>query len=169
MNKIKVKITLNCKSLIFNPMSLEQQINSDIKTAMLAKDQSTLRGLRAIKAAILLAKTEKGAGSEISAETEIAVLTKMVKQRRDSMAIYEQQGRQDLATVEAEEVAVIERYLPKQLTAEELKTELLSIIAQTGAQSPADMGKVMGVATKQLTGKADGRAIAAMVKELLQK
>ncbi|OWY23339.1 glutamyl-tRNA amidotransferase [Sphingobacteriales bacterium UPWRP_1] len=150
-------------------MSLEQQINADIKTAMLAKDQATLRGLRAIKAAILLAKTEKGAAQEMSADAEIAVLTKLVKQRRDSMTIYEQQGRQDLAQVEAEEIEVIERYLPKQLTAEELKSALLHIIEQTGAKSAAEMGKVMGAATKQLAGKADGRAIAAMVKELLQK
>lgn len=135
---------------------------------MLGKDQTTLRGLRAIKAAILLAKTEKGAGSELSKEAEIALLTRLVKQRRDSIAIYQTQNRPDLALIETDEVAVIERYLPKQLNEQELKNELLSIIQDTGAKSAADMGKVMGLATKQLAGKADGRAIAAMVKELLQ-
>ncbi|QQS30577.1 MAG: GatB/YqeY domain-containing protein [Sphingobacteriales bacterium] len=149
-------------------MSLEQQINNDIKAAMLAKDQATLRGLRGIKAAILLAKTEKGAPVEMTAETEMAVLNKLVKQRRDSLTIYQQQNRDDLAQIEAEEIAVIERYLPKQLSAEELKAALQTIIEQIGAKSPADMGKVMGLATKQLAGKADGRAISAMVKELLQ-
>lgn len=135
---------------------------------MLGKDQISLRGLRAIKAAILLAKTEKGAGTELSKETEIALLTRLVKQRRDSIAIYEVQNRPDLALIETDEVAVIERYLPKQLNEQELKNKLLSIIEKTGAKSAADMGKVMGLATKQLAGKADGRAIAAMVKELLQ-
>ncbi len=149
-------------------MSLELQINNDIKTAMLAKDQATLRGLRGIKAAILIAKTEKGASSEMSPETELAVLTKLGKQRRDSLLIYQQQNREDLAQIEAEEIAVIERYLPKQLSSDELKAVLQEIIEQLGAKSPADMGKVMGAANKQLAGKADGRAISAMVKELLQ-
>ncbi len=149
-------------------MSLELQINNDIKTAMLAKDQATLRGLRGIKAAILLAKTEKGAILEMSPEIELAILTKLVKQRRDSLLIYQQQNREDLAQIEAEEIAVIERYLPKQLSSDELKAVLQGIIEQVGAKSPADMGKVMGAANKQLAGKADGRAISAMVKELLQ-
>lgn len=149
-------------------MSLELQINADIKTAMLAKDQVTLRGLRGIKAAILLAKTEKGASADLTPETELAVLTKLAKQRRDSLEIYRQQGRDDLAQIEAEEIAVIERYLPKQLTPDELRAALQSIIERIGAKSPAQMGMVMGAATKELAGKADGKAVAAMVKELLQ-
>lgn len=149
-------------------MSLELQINADIKTAMLAKDQVTLRGLRGIKAAILLAKTEKGASADLTPETELAVLTKLAKQRRDSLEIYRQQGRDDLAQIEAEEIAVIKRYLPKQLTPDELRAALQSIIERIGAKSPAQMGMVMGAATKELAGKADGKAVAAMVKELLQ-
>lgn len=150
-------------------MSLEQQIMAEMKEAMKAKNEGVLRGLRAIKAEIIKAKTEPGAGGEINAEKEISLLQKMMKQRRDSLDIYQQQNRADLAQKEQEEMAVIERFLPKQLSADELKAELQTIISETGAASPADMGKVMGVATKKLAGKADGKAISAMVKELLAK
>lgn len=136
---------------------------------MKAKDEATLRGLRAIKAEIIKAKTEPGAGGEVSAEKEISLLQKMVKQRRDSLDIYQQQNRADLAQKEEEEIRVIEKFLPQQLSPEELKAALQQIIAETGAASPADMGKVMGVATKQLAGKADGKSISAAVKELLAK
>jgi uncharacterized protein len=136
---------------------------------MKAKNEAVLRGLRAIKAEIIKAKTEPGAGGEINEEKELSVLQKMMKQRKDSLEIYQQQNRADLAQKEQEEIAVIERFLPKQLSAEELKAELQKIIAETGASSPADMGKVMGVATKQLAGKTDGKTISATVKELLAK
>lgn len=150
-------------------MSLEQKIQAELKTAMLAKDEKTVRSLRAIKAAIILAKTSEGAGGEIKEEDEIKLLQKLVKQRKDSLEIFTQQNRADLATKEQEEIEVIEKFLPKQLGAEELKVIIANIIAETGASSPADMGKVMGVATKQLAGKADGKAISALVKELLAK
>lgn len=150
-------------------MSLEQQVMAGMKEAMKSKDEATLRGLRAIKAEIIKAKTEPGAGGEISAEKELSVLQKMVKQRRDSLQIYQQQARPDLAQKEEEEIKVIEQFLPKQLTAEELKVALQQIIAEVGASSPADMGKVMGAATKSLAGKADGKTISATVKELLAK
>ena len=142
---------------------------AELKDAMKAKDEATLRGLRAIKAEIIKAKTEPGAGGEISEEKESSLLQKMMKQRKDSLEIYQQQNRADLAQKEQEEIAVIEKFLPKQLTADELKAELQKIIAETGASSPADMGKVMGLATKQLAGKADGKTISATVKELLAK
>lgn len=150
-------------------MSLEQQIMAEMKDAMKAKNEAVLRGLRAIKAEIIKAKTEPGAGGEISAEKELAMLQKMMKQRRDSLDIYQQQNRTDLAQKEQEEMEVIERFLPKQLSADELKAEVQTIISETGAASPADMGKVMGVATKKLAGKADGKTISALVKELLSK
>jgi uncharacterized protein YqeY len=150
-------------------MSLEQKITSELKAAMLAKDEKTLRSLRAIKAAILLAKTSEGAGGEIKEEDEIKLLQKLVKQRKDSLEIYEQQKRDDLAQKEREEIEVIEKFLPKQLSADEVKEILQKIVADTGASSPADMGKVMGVATKQLAGKADGKMIASLVKELLAR
>ncbi len=150
-------------------MSLEQKIQADLKTAMLAKDEKTVRSLRAIKAAIILAKTSEGAGGEIKEEDEIKLLQKLVKQRKDSLEIFQQQNRADLAQKEQEEIEVIEKFLPKQLSAEELRGIVAGIIAETGASSPADMGKVMGVATKQLAGKADGKAISALVKELLAK
>lgn len=150
-------------------MSLEQKIMAQLKTAMLAKDEKALRSLRAIKAAILLAKTSEGAGGELKEEDEIKMLQKLVKQRKDSLEIYQQQNRQDLAQKELEEIEVIEKFLPRQLSMDELKQELTGIIQQVGAASPADMGKVMGAATKKLGGKADGKAIAAMVKELLSK
>ena len=150
-------------------MSLEQKIMTELKAAMLAKNESALRSLRAIKAAILLAKTSEGASGEIKEEDETKLLQKLVKQRRDSLEIFQQQNRADLAQKEQEELDVIEKFLPKQMTPEELKEAVAGIIAATGASSPADMGKVMGAATKQLAGKADGKAISALVKELLAK
>jgi uncharacterized protein YqeY len=150
-------------------MSLEQKIMADLKTAMLAKDEKTMRSLRAVKAAILLAKTSEGAGGELKEEDEIKLLQKLVKSRKDSLEIFQQQNRTDLAQKEEEEIAVIEKFLPAQMSAEELKSVIAKIIADTGASSPADMGKVMGAATKQLAGKADGKAISAIVKELLAK
>ena len=150
-------------------MNLEQQIMAQMKDAMKAKDEAGLRGLRAIKAEIIKAKTEPGAGGEISAEKEVNMLQKMMKQRRDSLEIYQQQSRADLAIKEEEEIAIIEKFLPKQLNADELKSELQQIIIETGASSAADLGKVMGAATKRLAGKADGKTISATVKELLNK
>ena len=150
-------------------MNLEQKIMAELKTAMLAKDEAALRSLRAVKAAILLAKTSEGAGGELKAEDESKLLQKLVKQRKDSLEIFEQQKRDDLAKKEKEEIAVIEKFLPQQLSPEEIKAELVKIIADTGASSPADMGKVMGAATKQLSGRADGKTISALVKELLAK
>ena len=150
-------------------MSLEQKIMGDLKTAMLAKDEKALRSLRAIKAAILLAKTSEGAGGELKEDDEIKLLQKLVKQRKDSLEIYEQQNRADLAQKEKEEIEIIEKFLPKQLSADELRSEVAAIISEVGASSPADMGKAMGAATKKLAGKADGKAISALVKELLSK
>jgi uncharacterized protein len=150
-------------------MSLEQKIMAEMKDAMKSKNEAALRGLRAIKAEIIKAKTEPGANGEISSETEVKMLQKMVKQRKDSLEIYQQQNRQDLAQKEEEELAIIEKFLPAQLSGDELKKELEVIIAETGASSPADMGKVMGAATKKLAGRADGKAISAAVKELLAK
>lgn len=153
-------------------MSLEQKIMVELKTAMLAKDEKSLRSLRAVKAAILLAKTAEGAPmnrGELKEEDENKLLQKLVKQRKDSLEIYQQQNRKDLAQKEQEEIEVIEKFLPQQLSAEELKIVLTKIIAEVGASSPADMGKVMGAATKQLAGKADGKTISALVKELLNK
>ena len=150
-------------------MSLEQKIMTLMKEAMKSKNEAELRGLRAIKAEIIKAKTEPGAGGEVSAEKELSLLQKMMKQRKDSLEIYQQQNRADLAQKEEEEMAVIEKFLPKQLSAEELKAELQQVILETGASSPADMGKVMGAANKKLAGRADGKTISAMVKELLAK
>ncbi len=149
-------------------MNLEQQIMAQMKDAMKSKDEAGLRGLRAIKAAILIAKTS-GAGSELTADDEMKLLQKLVKQRKDSLEIFQQQNRTDLAKKEEEEIAIIEKFLPKQLDADELKTIIASIISEVGAVSAADMGKVMGVASKQLAGKADGKTISAVVKELLSK
>lgn len=147
-------------------MSLENTINEDLKTAMKAKDQVSLRGIRAIKSAILLYNTS-GAAGEMDTEKEIALLQKLVKQRQDSLDIYVKQGREDLASIEREEIEVIMRYLPKQLSEEELKTAVQAIIGRLGASSMKDMGKVMGEASKELAGKADGKAISAVVKALL--
>ena len=148
-------------------MQLEQQIMTEMKEAMKAKNEGVLRALRSIKAEIIKAKTEPGAGGVIDQATEQKFLQKMMKQRRDSLDIFEKQGRQDLAAKEKEEMAVIERFLPKQLDETELKEIVKKIITETGASSPADMGKVMGVASKQLAGLADGKTISTMVKELL--
>lgn len=151
-------------------MSLEQKVNTDLKAAMLAKDEAALRGLRAIKSAILLAKTAEGAGGgDLSEDAEIKLLQKLVKQRKDSLEIFQQQNREDLAKKEQEEISIIEKFLPKQMSPEELKAAISEIIASVGANSPADLGKVMGVASKQLAGKADGKTISALVKELLSK
>jgi len=150
-------------------MALEQQIMAEMKEAMKAKNESVLRGLRAIKAEIIKAKTEPGAGGEIDEATEQKFLQKMMKQRRDSLEIFEKQGRADLAVKEREEMEVIEKFLPKQLSEAEIKAALTAIITETGAASPADMGKVMGVASKQLAGLADGKTISNIVKELLSK
>ncbi|RYD58754.1 MAG: GatB/YqeY domain-containing protein [Sphingobacteriales bacterium] len=148
-------------------MSLEQKVMEDMKTAMRAKDEAGLRTLRAIKAAILIEKTSGNGSDAMSEADETKMLQKMAKQRRDSLEIFQQQNREDLAVKEREELEIIERFLPKQLSTEELQTELKAIIAQAGATSPADMGKVMGMASKQLAGKADGRAISENVKQLL--
>lgn len=148
-------------------MNLETTIMGEMKDAMKAKDEATLRALRAIKAEIIKAKTEPGAGGEIDEATEQKFLQKMVKQRKDSLDIFEKQGRVDLAIKEKEELAVIERFLPVQMNEDELKNAIKEIIKQTGASSAADMGKVMGVASKQLAGKADGKAISSIVKSLL--
>ncbi len=150
-------------------MNLETDVMNEMKTAMKAKDEAALRGLRAIKAEIIKAKTEPGANGQISEDTEVKLLQRLVKQRRDSLEIFTQQNRSDLATKEQEELTIIERFLPKPLSAGELKDAIAKVISETGAGSPADMGKVMGIAAKQLAGKADGKAIAAMVKELLAK
>ncbi len=148
-------------------MALEQQINQDIKAAMIAKDQAKLRGLRAIKAAILLAKTEKGGADEMSQDTEIKVLQKLVKQRKESAEIYQQQGREDLYQIEVEEQEVIEAYLPKQLDRAAIEEIVKGIINESGASSIKDMGKVMGLANQKLAGQADGRTISEVVKSLL--
>ena len=148
-------------------MSLEQKIMGDLKNAMLAKDEKALRSLRAIKAAILLAKTSEGSSGELKEDDEIKLLQKLVKQRKDSLDIYQQQNRTDLAQKEQEEIEIIEKFLPKQLSVDELKSEVAAIISEVGASSPADMGKVMGAATKKLAGKADGKTISTLVKELL--
>ena len=150
-------------------MNLEQKIMAEMKDAMKAKDEASLRGLRAIKAEIIKAKTEPGANGELSEDTENKMLQKMMKQRKDSLEIYRTQNRDDLAKKEEEEIAIIEKFLPKQMSEAELKEALKKIIEEVGASSPADMGKVMGVATKQLAGKADGKTISATVKELLSK
>lgn len=150
-------------------MALEQIVNDQIKTAMLAKDANKLRGLRAIKAAIIIAKTAEGAGGQLAEADETKLLQKLVKQRKDSLEIYQQQNRADLAQKEQEEIDVIEAFLPKQLSEEALKEALIKIIADTSATSPADMGKVMAAATKQLAGQADGKTISTMVKSLLAK
>jgi uncharacterized protein len=146
-------------------MNLETKIMADMKEAMKAKDEGTLRGLRAIKAAILLLKTS---GSEVTEDAELKMLQKMVKQRKDSLEIYQQQNRTDLAQKEEEEIKLIEKFLPQQMNEEELKLAIQKVIIDSGASSAADMGKVMGIATKQLAGKADGKAISALVKELLK-
>lgn len=148
-------------------MSLETQVMAEMKEAMKAKNEGALRGIRAIKAEIIKAKTEPGANGNISEEGELKLLQKMMKQRKDSFDIFTTQGRADLAAKEQEEMDVIEKFLPKQLTPEEIKAAVQQIISEVGASSLADLGKVMGVASKQLAGKADGKTISALVKELL--
>lgn len=148
-------------------MALQDTIDQAIKSAMLAKDNARLRGLRAIKAAILLAKTEKGPTEPLSEDVEIKVLQKLAKQRKESAEIYQQQNRDDLYQIEMEELAVIESFLPKQLSREEIEILVKQIIAETGASSPKDMGKVMGLANQQLAGKADGKTISEIARALL--
>ena len=148
-------------------MSLEDRINQDIKAAMMAKDKVRLEALRAVKSAILLAKTDGEHKDSLSVDIEMKILQKQVKQRKDAAEQYVQAGRKELAEKELAEASVIEEYLPKMLSADELKAELQKIIAEVGAKAPSDMGKVMGVASKALAGKAEGKAIADMVKQLL--
>jgi len=147
-------------------MSLEEKIMEDLKVAMKAQDKASMRGLRAVKSALLLLKTD-GSGKEITPEREIQLLQKLVKQRRESIAIFEKENRTDLAEVEKEEVAVIAKYLPEALSDEELEKFIQSLILSSGASSVKDMGKVIGLASKELAGKADGRAISDMVKKCL--
>lgn len=150
-------------------MALEEKIMAEMKEAMKSKNEGVLRSLRAIKAEIIKAKTDPGAGGVIDEATEQKFLQKMMKQRKDSFEIFQQQGRTDLAAKEKEEMDVIERFLPKQLDEAAIKEAVAKIITETGASSPADMGKVMGAASKQLAGQADGKTISAIVKELLSK
>lgn len=148
-------------------MSLEVQIMAEMKEAMKSKNEAALRGLRAIKAEIIKAKTEPGANGTLDEATELKFLQKMMKQRKDSLEIFEQQGRADLAAKEKEEMAIIEKFLPKQLSEAEIKATLHEIIVEVGATSAADMGKVMGVASKKMAGKTDGKTINNLLKELL--
>jgi len=150
-------------------MNLEEKVMAEMKDAMKSKNEPMLRGLRAIKAEIIKAKTEPGAGGQVSAEAESKMLQKMIKQRRDALEIYQQQNRPDLAQKEQDEIAVIEKFMPAQMGEAELQKALQEMIAELGATSPADMGKVMGAATKKLAGRADGKAISAAVKALLTK
>lgn len=148
-------------------MSLEEKINADIKAAMLAKEKEKLEALRAVKAAVLLMNTEKGASGAVSEADELKALQRLVKQRKEAAEVYAQQGRQDLADSELFQASVIEKYLPKQMDEAELRTVIQNIIQQCGASSAKDMGKVMGIATRELTGKADNKLVSAIVKELL--
>ena len=148
-------------------MSLKQQIDNDIKKAMLSKNKEELEALRSIKSLILLAETEKGGSDDITSEAEKKLLMKAAKQRKESAEIFEQQNRKDLADRELLQLEVINRYLPKQLSEEEIKTTILSVIKEVGAAGPQDMGKVMGIATKRLAGQADGKLISEVVKKLL--
>ncbi|MDE5676084.1 MAG: GatB/YqeY domain-containing protein [Muribaculaceae bacterium] len=148
-------------------MNLFDQISEDIKKAMLARDKVRLEALRGVKKEFLEAKTAKGANGELSDDTAVKIMVKMVKQRKESARIYEENNRSELAQNELSEAAVIEEYLPKQLSEEELEAELRSIIDETGAAGPKDMGKVMGLATKRLAGRAEGKVVSAKVKELL--
>lgn len=148
-------------------MNLFDIVSEDIKKAMLAREKDRLEALRAVKTAFLLARTEAGSNGELAPETELKIVQKLVKQRRESAEIYRQQSRQDLADKELSEASVIEQYLPAQMSGAELEASLKAIIEKLGAKAPSDMGKVMGVATRELSGKADGRAISAMVKQLL--
>jgi uncharacterized protein YqeY len=146
-------------------MTLEEKINPELKAAMLAKDEAALRALRAVKSAILLAKTS--GGGSISPEDEMKMLQKLVKQRKESVEIYQNQNRADLAKSEIEEIGVIEKFLPKQMGEDDIKEELKKIIAQVGATSAAEMGKVMGVASKHFAGKADNKVVSQLIKQIL--
>lgn len=148
-------------------MSLKSQVESGIKDAMRAKQTDALRTLRAIKSLILLEETKSGATGTLTADDELRLLTKAAKQRRESADIYRTQGREDLLVIEEAELAIIEQFLPKQLTEDEIKAKLQDIIIRVGASAPSDMGKVMGVATKELAGQADGKVVSALVKSLL--
>lgn len=148
-------------------MALKQKIDAEIKSAMIAKDKARLTALRAIKSLILLEETKEGFSGELSSEEELKLLTKAAKQRKDSAEIYEKQGRKDLLEVEIAELAVIQEFLPKAFSTEELEAAISEIISRCGAAGPKDMGKVMGIASKELAGKADGKAIADQVKTLL--
>ncbi len=148
-------------------MTLEEKINNEIKIAMLAKDAAGLRGLRAIKAALLIAKTEKGGSDVISSEREIQILSRLLKQRKESIEIFESQNRADLATTEKEEVAIIEKFMPAMMSDEEVRDAIKAIITEVGATSQKEMGKVMGAASKQLAGKADNKLVSEIVKSLL--
>ena len=150
-------------------MSLFDTVSEDIKKAMLAKEKDKLESLRAVKAAFLLARTEARAGGELTPEAELKIVQKLVKQRRESAEIYQQQNRQDLAEKELMEASIIEQYLPAQMSEQELENVLKAIIERVGAKAPSDIGKVMGVATKELSGKADGKAISGKVKQILNE
>jgi uncharacterized protein YqeY len=147
-------------------MSLETRINQDLKAAMKAKDKVAMRAIRAIKQAILLAKTD-GSGTEIDETKELKMLQKLANQRKESLKIYEEQNREDLAVIEREELEVIAKYLPQPLSPEELEKEITSIVEETGASGMKDMGKVMGIASKKLAGRAEGKEISAIVRQLL--
>jgi len=142
-------------------------IDQEIKKAMLAKDQASLRGLRAIKAALLVARTEKGSSEEITEDAEMKILQRLVKQRKESSDIYKQQGREDLAVIEDEEITVISQFMPQQLSREEAEVLIAKIITESGASTMKDMGRVIGLANKELSGKADGKLIAEIVKTQL--
>jgi len=153
--------------LINNNMSLENTINQDIKAAMLAKDKKTLEALRAVKAAILLAKTDKGTGGEVAEDTEMKILQKLVKQRRESAELYKSQNREDLVEEELFQMSAIEKYLPEQMGEDDIRKVVQEVITETGASSMKDMGRTMGMASKKLAGQADNKLVAQIVKELL--
>jgi uncharacterized protein YqeY len=148
-------------------MSLENTINQDIKAAMLAKDKKTLEALRAVKAAILLAKTDKGTGGEVAEDTEMKILQKLVKQRRESAELYKSQNREDLVEEELFQMSAIEKYLPEQMGEDDIRKVVQEVITETGASSMKDMGRTMGMASKKLAGQADNKLVAQIVKELL--
>jgi uncharacterized protein YqeY len=150
-------------------MTLEEKVMAEMKEAMKSKNEANLRSLRAIKAEIIKAKTDPGSGGVVSVEMELKLLQKLVKSRKDSLEIFKQQNRPDLASKEEEEIAVIEKFLPKQMGEDEIREKVQAAIAETGAGGPQDMGKVMGIVTKQLAGQADGKIISGIVKELLAK
>ncbi|MEQ9297673.1 MAG: GatB/YqeY domain-containing protein [Cyclobacteriaceae bacterium] len=148
-------------------MALKATIEGEIKTAMLAKDKDRLRALRSIKSLIMLAETEKGVQAELTEDAEMAILVKAAKQRKDSLDVFEKQGRQDLADIEKQELGVIEEFLPKQMSEDEIRTELEKIVNELGASSIKEMGKVMGVASKKMAGKADNKKVSEIIKSLL--